>query len=121
MRLSLLSLPIAAFLLATPLSAQTKPLSGPQLASALSGHSYDYVGMVGGQRFSGTLTYAASGSLMVETDSGAPEGGTWRIKGNAVCTKLVNLRDGNETCYTVRRLNRKRLATSHGFTLIKSR
>lgn len=119
MRISVLTISVVASLFTTSLAAQT--LNGAQIETALSGQSYDYVGMVNGRRLSGNLTYAAGGSLVVKTESDAPEGGTWQIKGHAVCTRLVNLRGGNETCYTLRRQNRNRLTTSHGFTLIKSK
>lgn len=99
-------------------TANSGPLSRSQLLNTVTGMSFHYVGVISGQRFSGTMSYHANQNLQVATDSGAPEGGTWFVDKNQLCTKLVTLRDGRTNCFYVYPKGNGTYATSHGFTLI---
>lgn len=95
----------------------TPPMSAQEITSEISGKSFDYSGSIQGTRFSGVMTYNANGNLFVDTQSGIAEGGTWRLSGNQVCTRLVALRGGQESCFSVFRNEDGSYRTSHGFTV----
>ena len=110
-----LSLAIFAGACATDYSAH---LQNAQLNALLPGHSFDYSGTLpDGRYFSGQMTYNENGNLFVATDSGIPEGGTWRISNDQVCTRLVALSGGAEDCFFVFPNENGTYRTSHGFTV----
>ena len=106
-----------AFLMGAIGCTHTDPrtLSYRELADTLPGKSYTYSGTVRGHRFSGNLTFNENGNLFIATDAGDPEGGTWRIKGNEVCTRLVVLYSGQEQCFGIIATGETSFRTTHGF------
>ena len=93
-------------------------LQNAQLKQLLPGQSFDYSGTLpDGRFFSGQMTYNENGNLFVETDSGIPEGGTWRISEDQVCTRLVALSAGAEDCFFIFAIDNGTYRTSHGFTV----
>ena len=92
-------------------------LTGAQLKQTVTGGKFEYSGSLRGNPFSGEMEFNENGNLFVNTDSGAPEGGTWRIQGDELCTRLVALRGGNERCFLVRMTGDNLYKTSHGFEL----
>lgn len=95
----------------------SKELTGPDLERLITGSSFRYAGELEGVFFSGQMDFHASGNLGVTTDSAIPEGGTWRLSGNSVCTRLVTLNGGEETCFTVNQTGARSFVTSHGMTV----
>ncbi|MGH1444690.1 MAG: hypothetical protein ACRBBO_01460 [Cognatishimia sp.] len=102
---------------ATP---QSPNLTSAELNALVTGNSFNYSGSLQGHRFSGEMTFNENYNLFVSTNSGAPEGGTWRIKDNTLCTRLVSLRNGQENCFSVQHVSEGKYVTSHGFTIFSS-
>jgi len=110
---------IGAFLVlvscATP---QAVPLTRSQIETEIVGHSFRYEGFENKAfLFSGRLNVMADGKLVFETDSGAPESGSWRIDGNTACFALDNSRNGAENCVGISRLGQGKYLTSEGYFL----
>lgn len=109
---------LAIALLSSPLTAQqSNILSGNQVSQHISGQSFRYNGHINGQYLSGTMVFQSNQSLSVTTDNNVADGGTWRVSGKQLCTRLIELRAGNETCFTLRQFSADQFGTSHGFTL----
>jgi hypothetical protein len=106
-----------AFLMGAIGCTQSDPrtLSYRELADILPGKSYTYSGTVQGHRFSGNLTFNENGNLFIATDAGDPEGGTWRINGNEICTRLAVLYSGQEQCFGIIATGETSFRTTHGF------
>ena len=98
-------------------TAPTTILTTAELRDLVTGNSFAYSGNLQGKRFSGKMEFHENGNLFVSTDSGIPEGGTWRLKPNEVCTRLVALRNGEENCFSISRLDNGGYRTSHGFAI----
>ena len=96
--------------------ADPRTLSYRELADTLPGNSYTYSGTVQGHRFSGKLTFHENGNLFIDTSSGVAEGGTWRIMGGSICTRLVVLYGGREQCFGVIPTSSTSFRTTHGFS-----
>jgi hypothetical protein len=92
-------------------------LTGAELKQIFAGSKFRYSGYLQGNQFSGEMQFNENGNLFVSTDSRIPEGGTWRIQGDVLCTKLVALRGGTEKCFSVSATGDNRYETSHGFQL----
>lgn len=108
---------VATLLTGTATAQQSNILSGTQVAQQITGQSFRYNGHINGQYYSGSMQFKSNKTLKVATDSQAPDGGTWRIEGNQLCTRLTELRAGRETCFTLRQFSADQFRTSHGFTL----
>ncbi len=98
-------------------SKEERNLTHAQLLNAGNGNTYRYTGRILGAHFSGSMTFNENQNLYVETDSGLPEGGIWRIAGNKLCLRLANLRQGKENCFTIKPDGKNGYITSHGFTI----
>jgi len=92
-------------------------LSSAGLAEIFTGGTFRYAGPAEGTALSGEMTFHATGALFFEADSGAPEDGSWRIWNNTLCTRLVSLQQGEETCFSVSETGNHQYETSHGFSL----
>lgn len=98
------------------------PLDGPELQRLIPGNSFNYTGnLPDGRGFSGQMTFNENGNLFVSTSTGIPEGGTWRISGDQVCTRLVALRSGQEECFFISKGDNGAFVTSHGFSVKRVR
>ena len=92
-------------------------LKGSELRQLVTGSEFRYSGALQGNYFRGQMAFNEGGNLYVKTESGEPEGGTWRIAGNELCTRLVALRNGKENCFSVSLVEGNRYKTSHGIRL----
>ena len=84
--------------------AEKVPLTGPELNGLLAkGLSVSSTDMVGGKNFTGTMTYAANGTLSgAITFTGKPPidvKGTWKLDGSRLCRTIVPLQP-QEVCET---------------------
>ena len=92
-------------------------LSSAGLAEIFTGGTFRYEGSTEGTPLSGEMTFHSTGGLFVEADGGTPEGGSWRIWNNTLCTSQTSLQQGEETCFSVSETGKHRYETSHGFKL----
>lgn len=112
LKLSLVGVSVTACSIAT-----NEPLTTEELETKVTGNRFLYSGPLNGYFFSGTMQFNDNGNLYVETDSGVPEGGTWRIDSNQLCLRLVALRAGKENCFAIFPTGRGTYKTSHGFEI----
>jgi hypothetical protein len=91
--------------------ASSAVLTAPQLKEKVVGKTCTWVN----GKASGTSNYAADGSASV-TVSGAANIGTWRLKGNQICDKFKDMRQGKESCFTFDETSPGSYKGSIGFT-----
>lgn len=87
--------------LALTLSAQAEErrlMDAAAVEAYVSGKSYTGVKPDSGDPV-GTVVYNADGSSTLALVGKAAEAGSWRIEGNAYCTRYAAFRDNSENCF----------------------
>lgn len=82
-----------------PASAQVM-LSVDDLKSYLEGNTYAGSNPETGELV-GTVTYGADGTATLVMADGTAQAGTYRLDGNAYCTRYDAFRDSSENCFTL--------------------
>ena len=95
-----------AVVFASPVHAAT--LSGDEIRDKIIGKRLDWVGDNG---WKGKVRHRKNGksSLTVVSPDRIKDKGTWRIKGNQLCSTWTNIRDGQEGCTSVKTTADKRI------------
>ncbi|OIQ35074.1 MAG: hypothetical protein BM559_03725 [Roseobacter sp. MedPE-SWchi] len=101
-------------LASVPLSAE--PLTQAQIKQEILDRAFRYEGQENGQRLSGVIAYRADGKIFIQTAENYLDGGTWQIKSNALCTRILIARNSNEICFRITPAGIG-YSTSHGFRL----
>ena len=83
-------------------TAQETMPAGP-LAEYIEGKSYTGVNPETGEEVA-TVTYAEDGSSVLAFPGGREETGSWRLDGDAYCTRYAAFRDNSENCFRLERL-----------------
>ncbi|MEP2641856.1 hypothetical protein [Roseobacter sp.] len=101
---------------------QPRVLSGPEVRSELVGGGFRYSGFgnASGVLFTGHLQILPNGNITFATDSGLHDAGTWRLTGNTICAQFELFLSGDETCFTVKQLEKDKFLTSEGFFLYRA-
>ncbi len=89
-------LPMAIAISACSTTSDSKQqMSAEQIKTQIIGKSLGYYAGA----YSGNITYKQNGKMSY-TATGRPYSGTWRLKGDQMCTFLSNnFRAGRETCF----------------------
>lgn len=120
MRLLVLSATAAfALIFAAPgaACAAGDPLSTHQLYSQLIGQTFHYQGRENGQRKEGRILYDLNGKLMIRTQQGYQDSGTWQIFDGQMCTRITIGRGGARKCFSVTPRRDGSYSTSHHYRL----
>ncbi|WP_420393818.1 hypothetical protein [Acuticoccus sp.] len=88
---------LATVSFAGPAPAQ-ETMSAEALAQYITGNRYTGVNPETGAPV-GTVTYGADGSSTLTLAGGEPQEGSWRLDGDAYCTRYAAFRDNTENCF----------------------
>jgi len=102
------SLIITALTFVFALPAHAATLSGDEIRDKLIGKRLDWVGDNGSK---GKARHRKNGksTLTVTSPDRFKDTGSWRIKGNKLCSTWTRVRDGKEGCTTVKATGDKRI------------
>ncbi len=90
---------IAAAALAAMLApALAAPLDAEGLAAAITGRAYTGVDPANGATVA-SVVYAEDGTSVLTFPDGRQEAGSWRLAGDAYCTRYAAFRDNTENCF----------------------
>lgn len=103
-------------LLLIPAGVTANALTETQLRNELIDRAFKYSGKENGRALQGIIAYRQDSRIFIRTGEQYRDGGTWRIAGNAFCTRVTLLRNDGEVCFKVTR-NGPDHRTSHGFRL----
>ncbi|MEM9032814.1 MAG: hypothetical protein AAGB18_09215 [Pseudomonadota bacterium] len=94
------------------------PLNLAQLTDQIIHHAWNYQGRENGRDLAGTIVYRRDGKMLILTDQGYRDGGTWRLQSpDRLCTRVRDFRQSAEMCFAVSPAGEGRYTTSHGFAL----
>ena len=113
-------IPCVVLILASCASENTIPvgqMNAQDIQTYLIDQEADYVGIENNTFFAGDVTLMPNGSIRFKTNSGAPESGTWRFKGQQICITLEMAYNGDEVCFTIMSRGDGSLVTSHNYLI----
>ena len=98
-----ISIGLAACAAKPPPKVTGKMMTGDEVAAwYLSGKATETSGTSTISGNSWTISRDGEGEQSIKSDSGSfSDTGTYRLEGNALCSKWVKIRDGNEACATL--------------------
>ena len=103
--------------LAPPVQA-AELLNLKDISEEIIHRAWTYEGTANGQELAGTIVYRRDGKLLILTDQGYSDGGTWQLKHpDRLCTRVRDFRQSAEVCFGIAPLGEDHYATSHGFRL----
>lgn len=100
--LSALILPLAALTPATLMAGDKPAMTQAELTAYVQGKAYEGINPETNQKVASVVYHAdGSSTLWMAAEGSADEPGSYRIDGNAYCTRYKNFRDNAENCFTL--------------------
>jgi hypothetical protein len=115
-RVLTLSLALAV-LIGSAMADTVTAMSDRALRSEIIHRVFDNAGVEDESVLRGALAYRRDGTVLILTEGGFRDSGTWRIAGGELCTRIVALRGGEEVRFLVGSRADGVYVTSHGFVL----
>lgn len=88
----------AALVAVTGAASAQDMMSADELAAWVTGKTVTGTNPETGELV-GTVSYAEDGSSVLTLASGQEEAGSWRLDGDAYCTRYAAFRDNSENCF----------------------